>query len=313
MLVNQVLIIAMIKLLFTLNTFLFVFVTQAQLLLIEKPVRFLALGDSYTIGQSVSYKERWPTQLANSLQDLGYQVDTVTFIARTGWRTDDLKNGINNVKPDSNYNLVSLLIGVNNQYQGEPMSRYLKEFPELLRQAIDFAGGIKERVFVMSIPDYMYTPTRNYFPNPDAVSRKLDEYNAIAKAYCDTFQVKYFDITPISRQGLTDTELVAGDGLHPSGKQYGAWVDLILSKGIITASHFLAEKHKNLFSPNPAVDTIVLSNEVEHWEIITQAGNVVIKGNEKSVDIKKITPGVYLFRGYSKSLNEVWTQKLLIN
>lgn len=302
----------MTKLFLTLHTFVFVFVTQAQLLSVEEPVRFLALGDSYTIGQSVTYEERWPTQLFDSLQALDYQVDTVAFVARTGWRTDDLKSGIENAQPDSNYNLVSLLIGVNNQYQGEPIERYLNEFPELLQQAINFAGGIKERVIVLSIPDYMYTPTRNFFPNPEAVSEKIDQYNAIAEAYCDTFDVNYFNITPISRQGLDDPDLVANDGLHPSGKQYGLWVDFILSQGIVTSNPLSTADKVRAFYPNPATGTITISNQIVSWEIITTAGNVILKGNEKAIDIKQIMAGNYLFRGYTKDVHKVLVEKLLI-
>ncbi len=310
----QVRLITMVKLITTLHTFLLVFVTQGQLLSVEEPVRFLALGDSYTIGQSVSYKDRWPSQLADSLEELGYQVDTVAFISKTGWRTDDLAFGINQVQPDSNYNMVSLLIGVNNQYQGEPITRYTQEFPELLKRAIAFAGGVKERVFVVSIPDYMYTPTRNYFSNPDAVSRKLDEYNAIAEAYCDTLNIKYFNITPISRKGLNDPALVANDGLHPSGKQYGAWVDFILSQGIVTSGELTINDAKKsfLFFPNPATNTIIVEDQIIRWEILTSTGKVVLNGAEREINLEKTPSGSYLFRGYTDELNEVVTEKLSI-
>ena len=296
----------------TLNALLVAVIVQAQTLLIEEPIRFLALGDSYTIGQSVTYEKRWPTQLFDSLAALDYEVDTVNFIAKTGWRTDNLKSWIDNIRPDSNYNLVSLLIGVNNQYQGEPISRYLTDFPELLQLAIDFAGGKKERVFVVTIPDYMYTPTRNFFPNPDAVSRKIDEYNAIAEAYCDTFEVKYFNITSISRQGLDDTELVADDGLHPSGKQYSAWVDLMLSNGIVTSNQFSIDEDKSVFFPNPVRDTLLLGEDIDSWKIYSQTGRLILAGNEKTIDVKKITSGMYIFRGYGNDNREVISEKLLI-
>ncbi len=302
----------MIKLITTLHTFLLMFVTQAQVLSIEEPVRFLALGDSYTIGQSVSYKDRWPIQLADSLEKFGYQVDTVAFIARTGWRTDNLAFGINQVQPDSNYNLVSLLIGVNNQYQGEPITRYHDEFPELLKRAIAFAGGLKERVFVVSIPDYMYTPTRNFFPNPDAVSTKINEYNRIAEAYCDTFEVKYFNITPISRKGLMEPDLVASDGLHPSGKQYRRWVDHIVSQGIVTSNLVFEAKKNKVFYPNPAIDSIIIDEQIVSWEITSLSGKVILKGKEKQIELKKITSGNYLFRGYTNDSTKVFIEKLLI-
>lgn len=199
-------------------------------LAMSQPIKYLALGDSYTIGESVDPKERWPVQLAEALRKKGKQVDDPKIIATTGWRTDNLQNAINIAKLKDEYNMVSLLIGVNNQYQGKPVAQFTKEFEELLNTAIKLAGGKKENVFVVSIPDYGYTPFGK--PKQDKISKELDEYNKLTKEIVDRYKVKYFYITDISRKGLDDQSLVAEDGLHPSGKQYSLWVDLILKEGL---------------------------------------------------------------------------------
>jgi lysophospholipase L1-like esterase len=196
----------------------------------QAPVKYLALGDSYTIGESVTEVERWPVQLSEALRKKGKAIEGPKIIATTGWRTDNLGNAINiaNLKPE--YGLVSLLIGVNNQYQGKPIEQFSKEFEELLNVAIRLAQGKKENVFVVSIPDYGYTPFGK--PNQPKISRELDDYNSISRNITGKYGVKYFYITDISRKGLEDPTLVATDGLHPSGKQYAAWIDLILKEGL---------------------------------------------------------------------------------
>lgn len=190
--------------------------------------RFLALGDSYTIGQSVAVSERWPMQLAEYLRSREVVVDTTAIIAQTGWRTDNLMSAIQSRQPDSSYNLVALLIGVNNLYQGRSVEAYEPEFKALLERSIALAGGRKELVFVVSIPDYGYTP----FGESDqaAISAKIDIFNAANKRITAEAGIQYFDITPISRRGLDEPDLVANDGLHPSGKQYRLWVESMQSK-----------------------------------------------------------------------------------
>jgi lysophospholipase L1-like esterase len=197
----------------------------SQTIRIKEPVRFLALGDSYTIGQSVSVDERWPEQFIAELVRLGYDVDELKIIAQTGWRTDNLQNAINQQMPLSGYNLVSLLIGVNNQYQGGSIQVYSQQFEALLQQAISLTGYNAARVFVLSIPDYAYTPFGN--GNPE-ISAEIDAFNAVNRLITEANNVKYIDITPISRNGLEQPELVAGDGLHPSGLMYGLWVQEIV-------------------------------------------------------------------------------------
>ena len=187
--------------------------------------KYLALGDSYTIGESVSEAERWPNQLRDSLNKKGYAIGKPTIIATTGWRTDNLKNAMNIAQLKPEYDLVSLLIGVNNQYQGKSSDQSAIEFEDLLKTAIHLAKGRKENVFVVSIPDYGFTPFGK--PNQEAITKAIDLFNEINARITYKYKVQYFNITEISRDGLTDPSLVAGDGLHPSGKMYAQWVELI--------------------------------------------------------------------------------------
>lgn len=187
---------------------------------------YLALGDSYTIGESVPVDKRYPIQLADSLVADSDTYKDVRIIAQTGWTTDELQSGIasaTNLK--DTYDLVSLLIGVNNQFRGWSLEEYKVEFRALLEKAIEFAGNDKNKVFVVSIPDYAYTPYGNGDPN---ISQGIDDFNAANKAITDELEVKYFNITSISREGLSKPFLVANDGLHPSGEQYNRWINLML-------------------------------------------------------------------------------------
>lgn len=188
------------------------------------PIKYLALGDSYTIGQSVAYEESYPIQLQTRLEADSIEVDTTIIIATTGWTTANLKAGIAAADLQDTFDLVSLLIGVNNFFQGKPRDEYEIEFEELLQQAIDFAGGKKENVFVISIPDYAYTPFGNGNPS---ISQGIDDFNASNKMITEDYGISYFNITPISREGLDKPEYVDDDKLHPSGLQYGLWIDLL--------------------------------------------------------------------------------------
>jgi lysophospholipase L1-like esterase len=202
---------------------------MAQKLIVHEEVKLLALGDSYTIGESVALSSRWPMQLVDSLQKRGIDCLQPKIIATTGWRTDNLKNAISKTKfkKDEEYNLVSLLIGVNNYYQGKPVESYAPEFEDLLKTAIQLAGGDKSSVFVLSIPDYGYTPFGK--ENQQKISEGIDAFNAVNESICDKYGVKYYDITDISRRGLDEPDLVAADGLHPSEKMYSEWVEVILN------------------------------------------------------------------------------------
>jgi lysophospholipase L1-like esterase len=195
---------------------------------IKSPVRILALGDSYTIGEAVSPTERWPVLLASSLRAEGLEVEDPRIVATTGWRTDQLKQAVEEARlPMTHFNLVFLLIGVNNQYQGKNAQSYEAEFRELLERAIALASG-KARVMVLSIPDYGFTPFGE--DKRETISREIDQYNAVNRRIASDEGVVYLDITGLTRRGLQHPELVAADGLHPSGAMYGEWVALIMSR-----------------------------------------------------------------------------------
>lgn len=196
----------------------------------NKDVSFLALGDSYTIGESVSEQERWPNQLADSLRAHGMKISRPTLVATTGWRTDDLKNAIAKASLKNEYGLVSLLIGVNNQYQGKPLAQYAVEFEDLLRTAIALAQGKKENVFVVSIPDYGFTPFGK--EKQTTITAAIDQFNATNRQIAERLGITYFFITDITRRALTQPDLVAADGLHPSGKMYSLWVERMV-KGLV--------------------------------------------------------------------------------
>ena len=182
-------------------------------------VRYLALGDSYTIGESVPASERFPVQLAREL-NLGEP----QIIAKTGWTTDELNAAIDQAHIEGPFELVTLLIGVNNQYRGRDAEQYRGELAELLQRAIRFAGGNASRVVVVSIPDWGVTPFAEGRDRAQIAS-DIDRYNAVNREEAQRAGARYVDITPISRGD--DPELVAGDKLHPSGKQYTEWVRLI--------------------------------------------------------------------------------------
>ena len=189
----------------------------------NQPVRYLALGDSYTIGESVSEAERWPNQLAaliNSPKEI-----EVTIIARTGWTTSELWQGIQAANPQGTYDMVSLLIGVNNQYRGYDMDEYREEFRFLLERAIGYAGGKPEHVIVLSIPDWGVTPFA-WGRDTMQIAADIDAYNAINLEESKKAGAYYVDVTPISREAVSDPALIAGDGLHPSGKMYAEWAKL---------------------------------------------------------------------------------------
>jgi lysophospholipase L1-like esterase len=190
-------------------------------------IKVLTLGDSYTIGTSVSENDRWPNQLRDSLQARGIPVKELQIIARNGWTTRDLLNAINNQDLKSDYDLVGLLIGVNNQFQGRSISEYENQFRQLLEIAITLADKNSNRVFTLSIPDYSVTPRGNRIGD-STTSQQIDIFNTINKKLSDQFSVNYFNITTISRTALDDLDLVASDDLHFSAKMYNLWIEYIL-------------------------------------------------------------------------------------
>jgi lysophospholipase L1-like esterase len=192
-------------------------------------MQFLALGDSYTIGESVTPEERWPVQLATLLRAEGLDVGDPTLIATTGWTTDELSAGIDRANPQGAFDLVSLLIGVNNQYRGRGQDEYREQFAALLQRATGFAGGNPARVLVLSIPDWGVTPfAARLERDPAAVAADIDAFNAINRAETERPGAHYVDVTPFSREAAHDPSLLADDGLHPSGRMYAEWARLAL-------------------------------------------------------------------------------------
>ena len=190
-------------------------------------LHFLALGDSYTIGESVTPEARWPVVLAAQLRQAGLDVAEPDIVARTGLTTDELDARIEMTELRSKYELVTLLIGVNNQFRGRPLDEYRKQFRKLLHEACRFAGGHASRVIVVSIPDWGVTP---FAANRDraAIAAGIDAFNAINRDEAKRVNAHWVDVTPISRQAAIDPKLVADDGLHPSASMYRLWVEQIL-------------------------------------------------------------------------------------
>lgn len=197
---------------------------------VEKKYNYLALGDSYTIGESVPAAENFPNQVVSSMLNNASPFLPARIIAKTGWTTDELESGIveaNSANPLLNsYDFVSLLIGVNNQYRGLPVDSYKIAFEELLKKAIHFAGDKADRVVVLSIPDWGVTPFASGRDRAQ-IAREIDAYNAANKQIAVLYNVYYLDITPWTREAVNDNTLLAGDGLHPSGKEYKRWAERI--------------------------------------------------------------------------------------
>lgn len=183
---------------------------------------YLALGDSYTIGQSVPEADRYPVQTKKNLQNLGIKMTEPDIIAATGWTTSDLKNMIATRHPSGPYNVVSLLIGVNDQYQFHDTSGYRERFRDLLNTSIGLAGNLPTHVFVLSIPDYSVTPFAAY-SDTTRIRIQIDQFNVINRSVTMQYGCNYLDITPSTREAKNDASLLAPDGLHPSGKEYLKW------------------------------------------------------------------------------------------
>ena len=190
---------------------------------------WLALGDSYTIGESVSEDERLPVQSISLLKEDNLFVKDPQYIATTGWTTLDLLNAIASQNPQVPYDIVTLLIGVNDQYQHVDTGSYEIRFTQCLKNAIALAGNKNDRVFVLSIPDYSVTP---FAQQSDIVqiSKEIDEFNRINKAITLSYNISYTDITPLTREMKNDASLIAFDGLHPSAKEYAKWAALLASE-----------------------------------------------------------------------------------
>lgn len=196
-------------------------------------IRYLALGDSYTVGRYVPQNQSFPYQLVARLRQKNLPVASPVLIAQNGWRTDELLTGIGEQAHNARYNFVTLLIGVNNQYQHKDTATYHSEFNEILKKAIVLAGGNSKHVFVLSIPDWGVTPYANG-RNRDKIAEEIDGYNAINKQISQAAGATYVAITDLSRDAGDDKAFVTTDNLHPSPKMYGWWADR-LSKAILKA------------------------------------------------------------------------------
>lgn len=187
-----------------------------------KQYTFLALGDSYTVGECVPVFESFPYQTVQLLRKSGYNFNAAEIVAKTGWTTGELQQGIQNTVFQSSYDIVTLLIGVNNQYRGLNIDEYRVDFEKLLRQAISFADKQPGRVFVLSIPDWGVTPFAKGRETVK-IAEEIDAYNAINRKIALEYNVNYIDITPGTRLATQDNGLIANDGLHPSGTEYAIW------------------------------------------------------------------------------------------
>lgn len=190
---------------------------------------YLALGDSYTIGQSVPQNERFPAQTVLQLRQQGVKIADPVYIAQTGWTTANLQQAIALQNPAPKFDVVSLLIGVNDQYQRVDTGTYSVRFKQLVEKSIALAKGKMSGVFVLSIPDYSATPFVAPADKP-AVKQEIDQFNAINKRIALNYGVNYTDITPSSREAENNPALVAPDKLHPSGLEYKRWADMLAPK-----------------------------------------------------------------------------------
>lgn len=198
----------------------------------EKLYTYLALGDSYTIGEALPLHKNFPYAVVDQLRKKGQHFSAPEIIAKTGWTTDELAAATDEHQFLDKYDFVTLLIGVNNQYRGRSVEEYKIEFESLLKKALMFAGDKKEHVIVLSIPDYSVTPFAQS-KNPAAIKKELELYNSVNNAVCIQYKVHHIDITPGTRKSKKDPSLLAEDGLHPSEKEYKKWAEAV-SKIILT-------------------------------------------------------------------------------
>ncbi len=195
--------------------------TAAQPRAAPRPLRYLALGDSYTIGEGVAETQRWPIQLVQHLHAMGLAIEPPQIIATTGWTTDELASAIDEARPAPGFDLVTLLIGVNNQYRGRDAQEYRAQFGLLLARAVALAGGRAQRVVVVSIPDWGVTRfAAEHGHDAAAIGAALDQFNALARAATEHAGAAFVDITDLSR---VNPDELAEDGLHPDARQYARW------------------------------------------------------------------------------------------
>ncbi len=192
----------------------------------NKELKYLALGDSYTIGESIEEKERWSYYLVDLLRKENKFFSYPDIIAKTGWTTDELIKAIKVLNNTNKYDLVSLAIGVNNQYRGRKVEEYKNELEKLLEISIRFANNNPEHVFMLSIPDWGVTPFASN-SNTKKIAGEIDIFNEMARQECKKYKINFIDITPVSRKALNNPGLIAADQLHFSGKMYKAWAEKV--------------------------------------------------------------------------------------
>jgi lysophospholipase L1-like esterase len=281
----------------------------SQGITIDAPVTMLALGDSYTIGASVGTEERWPHQFVAELNAMGLEAGTPDYIAVTGWTTRDLLGGIERqLDTTKEYNLVSILIGVNNQYQRQDIEIYEPDLREIIEIALEVVSGDAEKVFMVSIPDYAYTP----FGNGDAnISAGIDAYNDINYRIAVEYGLTYVNVTTISRRGLEEPDLVASDGLHPSGAQYALWVEAILSwiagegtVGLNRSAGNITYTYELILYPNPSDENMEVWSDppAELFRIRDLSGKLLVEqietGPAFQLDLSGFQKGLYFLEGY---------------
>lgn len=294
----------------------------AQQVNLSREVKMLALGDSYTIGQSVEVDERWPHQLIDRIRRLGYEGDDPDYIATTGWTTRNLIGGITSM-PDTgkSYNLVSILIGVNNQYQGAPIDQYEPDLRTIIELALSIVNQDISRVLILSIPDYAYTP---FGDGNEDISREIDDYNGIKKRVAAEYKIAFVDITPISREGLLNPLLVASDGLHPSKEQYAKWVGAIIPRFRFettlfnNASEQLPDDPISVY-PNPAGSSVKIDSleKIGRISIFNATGSKVsdqmISNQPVEIDLSHLEPGLYTIWIYHGDDETVSRRTLIVH
>lgn len=211
-----------VKVAFAISSLFFLIFILAMKPPTKKAYTYLALGDSYTIGEKVIPEENFPAQVVRLLREKGENIEAPKVVAKTGWTTGELQSAINKAKLKKQYDFVTLLIGVNNQYRGLNLVDYIPEFEQLLKQAIRFAGNDTSHVVVLSIPDWGVTPFAEGRDRKQ-IAADIDAFNAANRLLSEKYQVHYIDVTPRTRKAAADASLLAEDGLHPSGKAYGEW------------------------------------------------------------------------------------------
>jgi len=190
---------------------------------------YLALGDSYTIGEGVPVYESFPYQVVQLLRKNGLMFQAPEIIAKTGWTTDELLSTLSTTRLLPSYDFVSLLIGVNNQYRGRSLDEYRQQFETLLKKAVRLSANNPSRVIVLSIPDWGVTPYAAQ-RDRDKIAEEIDDFNLINKSIVLQHQTHYIDITPGSKEAATNSSLIAADGLHPSATEYTRWAKLLFHK-----------------------------------------------------------------------------------